>query len=269
MLMKSRPAFWRILYRIPLILVHVGIALPLTMLTFIPPGPWIRFNGRALNRHMQCWWSGTTCRIFGLRRRLNGAFSDGPEMIAANHISWLDIQVLHSFSQMGFVAKAEIQRWPLAGWIAGFGETVYHSRGSHDSASMVSAEMSKRLNEGRKVAIFAEGGILPGDGVKRFHARLFAAAIDSGKPVRPVMVRYLHRSRGSAANRQSERLYPEITFLPDESFIDNFFRLLRQPPCIAEVSVLDPIDSVGKQRRDLAKESQQAVEAAFTRLPQS
>jgi 1-acyl-sn-glycerol-3-phosphate acyltransferase len=132
---------------------------------------------------------------------------------------------------------------------------------------MVAAEMSRRLNEGRKVAIFAEGGILPGDGVKRFHARMFAAAIDSGKPVQPVMVRYLHPSQGSATNGQPERPYPEITFLPKEGFFDNFFRLLRQPACIAEVNVLDLIDPTGKQRRELARESQAAVEAAFTSLP--
>ena len=57
--------------------------------------------------------------------------------------------------------------------------------------------------------------------------------------------------------------YPEITFLPNEHFMANFFRLLRQPPCVAEVAILDPIDPQGKQRRDLASQSQAAVEAAF------
>ncbi len=126
------------------------------------------------------WWSGMTCSIFGLERSITGTFPAGAQLVAANHISWLDIQLLHSVSPMGFVAKAEIQNWKLAGRVATFGDTVFHQRGSHDSSSGVSTLMVQRLQQGRKVAIFPEGGILPGDGVKRFHARMFAAAIESG-----------------------------------------------------------------------------------------
>ena len=100
---------------------------------------------------------------------------------------------------------------------------------------------------------FPEGGILPGDGVKRFHARLFAAAIESGVPVQPVMIRY----------RRDGNHYPGMTFLPGEHFIANFFRLLRQRPCVAELSVLRLIDSNNRQRRDLATASEAAVRAAF------
>jgi 1-acyl-sn-glycerol-3-phosphate acyltransferase len=174
-------------------------------------------------------------------------------LVAANHISWLDIQVLHSIAPMGFVAKAEIGKWPLAGWVAGFGETIYHHRGSHHSASNVVDVMVQRLKAGRKVAIFAEGGILPGEGVKRFHARLFAAAIESESPVQPVMLRYV----------RAGNLYSAITFLPHENFMENFFRLLLQPACTVEVSFAAPIATHGKQRRELASEAQAIVATAF------
>jgi len=219
----------------------------------MPPLSALGIKGRNLNDIMHCWWARNTCRIFGLRRRVSGGFSDDPVLIAANHISWIDILLLHGISPMGFVAKAEIERWPLAGWVARFGDTVFHHRGSHNSASNVSEEMSRRLREGRKVAIFAEGGILPGNGIKRFHARLFSAAIESGTPVQPVMLRYF----------LSGRPYHDITFRPGESFIANIFRLLRQPICTAEVQILPVIPPRGKQRRDLAKEAQAAVESAF------
>ena len=252
-----KPSFgsWRLLYRLPALLLHLAISLPVTLLCFTPPGRAIRVGHNGLHEVMQRWWSGSLCRIFGVKRTVEGSFSPGPCLIAANHISWLDIQVLHSISPMGFVAKAEIERWPLAGWVARFGDTVYHRRGSHDSSSNVLEAMRERLDEGKKIAIFAEGGILPGAGVKRFHARLFGAAIDSGAPVQPVMLRY--RSQG--------RPYPEITFLEKEHFMANFFRLLRQPPCTAEVAVLPLIRSGGKQRRVLAQEAQTSVEGAFSR----
>ena len=113
--------------------------------------------------------------------------------------------------------------------------------------------MAQRLNMGSKVAIFAEGGILPGDGVKRFHARMFAAALDTNSPVQPVMVCY----------QRDGRHYPGMTFLPDENFISNFFRLLMQRPCVAELRILQLIHPAGLQRREIARAAEDAVRSAF------
>ncbi len=250
---------WRLVYRVPWIIGHLLLGLPLTLLSFLPPGKAIKIRGRSLNEFMLCWWAANICRIFGVRRRVSGHFAEGPVLIVANHISWLDIQLLHSISPMGFVAKAEIEQWPLVGWLARFGDTVFHHRGSHDSASSAVGAMTERLKAGRKVAVFAEGGVLPGDGIKRFHARLFAAAIDSATPVQPVMLRYM----------RSGQNYREIRFTPGEQFLTNFFRVLRQPACIAEVMILPAINPEGKLRRELAGEAQAAVEAAFgSEMPQ-
>jgi len=154
---------------------------------------------------------------------------------------------------VSFVSKAEINTWPVVGLLARSGGTLFHQRGSHDSASGVAAVMAERLEAGGRVAIFPEGGILPGHGVKRFHGRMFAAAIATGVPVQPVMLRYL-RDGGHD---------PDMTFLPGEHFVGNFFRLLRQGPCIAHIEVLPEIRTVGKQRREVAAEAEAAVRAAF------
>jgi len=238
-------------------MLHFVIGLPLTLLSFLPLFRGLKISGRGLSEIMHCWWAGQTCRIFGLQRKVRGAFADGPLLIAANHISWIDILLLHGISPMGFVAKAEIRNWPLTGWLARIGDTVFHQRGSGDSASNVVEVMTRRLEEGRKVAVFAEGGILPGKGIKRFHARLFAASINSGKPVQPVMLRYFLAGQP----------YDDITFRQGESFPASVFRLLRQPVRTAEVQILPLIMPHGKQRRELAGEAQAAVEAAFDSEP--
>jgi 1-acyl-sn-glycerol-3-phosphate acyltransferase len=246
-------AYLRLLYRFPWFLLHLLIGTPITVLLQYPFGQRIRLGGRPLAETTLRAWGWMTCRIFGLRIRADGAFPPGAQLVAANHISWIDIPLLHSQSQLGFVAKAEIQGWPVIGYMARVGGTVFHRRGSHDSASGVAAVMGERLREGGKVAIFPEGGILPGHGIKRFHGRMFAAAIETGVPVQPVMVRYL---------RQGEYAR-DITFLPGEHFVGNFFRLMRQPPCIAEVAILPAIDPAGMQRRPLASAAESAVRAAF------
>ena len=37
----------------------------------------------------------------------------GNLLILANHVSWLDIFVLHSLRPSRFIGKSELKRWPL------------------------------------------------------------------------------------------------------------------------------------------------------------
>jgi 1-acyl-sn-glycerol-3-phosphate acyltransferase len=251
--MMELPGILRLIYRLPFLLLHLCIATPVTVLCQGSTGRSIQLAGQPFNEFLSCWWSRMICRIFGIRRRISGEFTPGAQLVTANHISWIDIALLHSFTAMGFVAKAEINSWPLLGILARAGGSVFHQRGNHDSSSGVAAAMAERLRENRKVAIFPEGGILPGEGVKYFHARLFAAVIETEVPIQPVMLRYL---------RDGSR-YDEITFLPGEHFMANFFRLLMQKSCTADVNVLPLIESAGKQRRQLAGEAEGAVRAVF------
>jgi len=253
MAVANRIGVLRLLYRVPWFGLHVLLGTPLTVVCQAPPFKAFSIGKRSVAETMLTWWSRTLCRIFGLRRRVTGALEPGAQLVAANHISWIDIPLLHSVAAMGFVAKAEIESWPVVGWLAYLGETVFHRRGSHDSASDVVTAMAASLGAGRRVAIFPEGGILEGEGVKRFHARMFGAAIESGAPVQPVMLRY---------SRSGVR-YDDITFRPREHFLANFFRLMMQPGCLAEVVLLAPIATSEKPRRQLAAEAEAAVREAF------
>ena len=245
--------FLRLLYRVPWFALHVLLGTPLAVLAQMALFKSIPMGRRPLGEVMLTWWAGMICRIFGLDRRLRGELQPAPQLVAANHISWIDILLLYSVAGMGFVAKSEIGDWPVVGWLAQLGDTVFHRRGSHDSASGVVAVMTERLQAGDRIAIFPEGGILDGAGVKRFHARMFGAAINAAAPVQPVMLRF---SRAGA-------LYEDITFRPGEHFLANFFRLLAQPRCIAEVEFLPPVAPAGKQRRQLAEEAETAVRRAY------
>ena len=245
--------YLRLFYRIPWLLFLVLVGTPVTVLAHHRPFRDIRVGKKTMVEVISQWWSRSVCGIFGLRLQVLGTPQPGPQLFAANHISWIDIPVMHSYVSMGFVSKAEIEKWPAVGYLARIGGTVFHHRGSHDSASGAATLMSERLREGGNVAIFPEGGILPGDGVKRFHGRMFAAAIETGAPVQPVMLRYLRDGKHEH----------DMSFRPGEHFLANFFRLLRQQPCVAEVVLLPRLESAGKQRRPLAAEAEALVRAAF------
>lgn len=187
--------------------------------------------------------------LFGISLRSTGVPLEGSALIAANHISWLDILALHANGAMGFVGKAEIQQWPVFSFIARAGGTIFHQRGCHDSAADVTTMMAQRLKEGRRVVIFPEGGILPGAEVRVFHARMFRAAVDAACPVQPAMVRYIRNGRRD----------DDILFRDGESMLSNFARVLSRPGAEAEVHFLPPISSIDQPRRALAEAARAAV----------
>ena len=187
--------------------------------------------------------------FFGIRVQTVGKPVEGAVLFTANHISWLDIPVLHAACAMGFVAKAEINDWPVFSFIARTGGSIFHQRGNHDSAADVSAAMTRRLNEGRAVTIFPEGGIKPGSDVRVFHARMFRAAVDAGCPVQPVSLCYMRDGQKD----------DEVSFRVGENMLTNLFRQLARPVSIAQVTILPPNDATDQPRRFLAESARAAI----------
>jgi len=245
----------------PLRILLRGLALLLILLTLMPvtvlcQSPWAaarKRGGRGLDERSLGFWSRCLLRVFGVRLLQRGAVVDGPLLVVANHISWLDIMALHGVAAMGFVAKAEIRDWPVLGFLATRGGTIYHRRGSHDSSTGVMHAMLTRLQQGGRVAVFPEGGILPGEHISPFHARMFAVAVEAGCPVQPVMLRYLRDGRRD----------PDLTFLRGENFVGNLFRLLGRPGCLVELVCMAPFAVAGRPRRELAEQAFKLINEAY------
>ena len=177
----------------------------------------------------------------------------GAVMFVANHVSWIDIELMHSQRMMGFVAKAEISRWPLVGWLASRGGTIYHHRGSNDSLHGVMHQMVQRLEQGLAVGVFPEGRTTRGDAIATFHARIFQPAVLAKVPAQPVALKY--GARGSAQTI--------VAFGERENFFQNFVRLLGEPGRVAEVHFLEPVESTPEARRRMAEESRARIVAAL------
>jgi 1-acyl-sn-glycerol-3-phosphate acyltransferase len=154
---------------------------------------------------------------------------------------------------MCFVAKAEIGRWPLVGWLASRAGTIYHQRGSGHSLAAVMERMVVRLREGKPVAVFPEGGTGAGDRVRTFHARIFQVAVDAQVPVQPVALLYGNDHRQDAA----------VAFGPGESFLANFLRVLGGPGMVAEVHFCAPVDNDAEGRRRTAEAARERIVEAL------
>ncbi|HVR81542.1 MAG TPA: lysophospholipid acyltransferase family protein [Luteimonas sp.] len=244
----------RYLYRVPLLLWHMLIDLPLVLLLITPLTAALQVAGERLDHRLIRAWSAGVMRVCGFRLRRRGTPLPGATVFVANHVSWVDIVALHSQRTMGLVAKHEIAGWPLVGWMATRGETIFHRRGSSASLGGVLHEMLARLRAGRSVGVFPEGRTRDGHEVGPFHARIFLAAVEAGAPVQPVALRY--GVRGGAQTT--------VAFQPGENFVGNFFRLLGEPARLAEVHFLEPIaPGAAEGRRGIAELARERIVAAM------
>ncbi len=244
----------RYLWRVPQLLLHIVMGILVCALI-------VRWNQRALMQQGRepfahraiRWWSTRLLRIFGMRSVRIGQPLHDPVLFVANHTSWTDIELLYSQRVACFVAKAEIARWPLIGWMAANGGTIFHRRGSNHSLSSVMQVMVERLRGGRSVAVFPEGGTGYHGVLKVFHARIFQAALDAAVPVQPVALRFVRHGR---------RII-DAGFREHESFVQNILRLLGGAPMDAEVHFLEPVPPSPDARRRMAELSRERIAAAL------
>lgn len=248
----------RYLWRVPLVLVHIVLGILLCGLLLSWTQQVVMKNGREPFAHrMIRAWSVALLRIFGMRARRFGQAQRDPVLFVANHTSWIDITMLHSQRAACFVAKAEIAGWPLIGWLASSGGTIFHRRGNNHSLSTVMQVMVERLRAGRSVAVFPEGGTGYNGVLKVFHARIFQAALDADVTVQPVALRFARNGR---------RLV-NAGFREGESFFSNIVRLLGEPPMDAEIHFLVPVPAMPDARRHMAELSRERIAAALDDKP--
>ncbi|MCX7545328.1 lysophospholipid acyltransferase family protein [Marinicella gelatinilytica] len=181
---------------------------------------------RQLNQWVVTFWSRLMCAIMGLEIKIYGDKPVSPVMLVANHVSWLDIPIIHSFILAGFVAKHEIKYWPVLGWLAMAGDSVFLNRGNSQSRKAVLTQLKKRLTQGRSVAIFPEGTVTDGSYLRPFHRQLIHAAVETRTPIVPVAIKFL--------NQEGQR-EARVGFIDDEPFLQHVFRILQLPHTTVEI----------------------------------
>ena len=74
------------------------------------------------------------CRSILFILRIQVFFKDdhikNVRLICCNHVSWLDVVVLHAYTGCAFVAKKEVQAWPLVGLLGHYNGTLFVDRSS-------------------------------------------------------------------------------------------------------------------------------------------
>ena len=196
-------------------------------------------------------WARGMLRIIGIEVRVKGHPAAGPVLMASNHISWLDILVMHAACHCRFVAKSEIRSWPLVGVLTTGGGSLYIERASNRDAMRVVHQMAEALQQGQVLAVFPEGGTGDGTTLLPFHANLLQAAIAVDAPIQPIALQFLD------AQTQQVSLAP--CYHHDDTLLSSLWRTLCAPPLLAQVRYGESQHAQGRSRRVWAQDLQATV----------
>lgn len=155
------------------------------------------FAGCRRRDRLNAIWSRQMLRLLGIR--LETAVDESGirgGLLVCNHISFVDIFVINALMPSRFVAKQDIERWPLIGWLCRHGETIFIERGSRQAAQRTRERMQQALAQGKRVVVFPEGTTTAGDQVLPFHAALLQSAIDANAELHVMAISY-HGGDGS------------------------------------------------------------------------
>ncbi len=197
-------------------------------------------------RHARiAWWSAKTLRLMGLRLQAQGSFRPGAKLVVANHVSWIDIMVIHALCpQARFVSKADVQRWPLLNRLVAAGDTLYIEREKRRDALRVVHQMAQALQAGDTVAVFPEGTTGDGRSLLPFHANLLQAAISTATPVQPVALRF-----SDALHAVS----PAAMFVGETTLAQSLWLLANGDDMVVHLQVLPAEATVHADRRALSE----------------
>lgn len=176
-------------------------------------------------------------------------------LLVANHVSFIDIFVIDAVLPSTFVAKSDVARWPLIGWLCRRTETVFIERGSHKAAQRARQQMAAALGAGRRLALFPEGTTTAGDRLLPFHAALFQSAIDAPAPIHALALSY----RGGDGARSAAPVY-----IDEISLLSCLISVLEARGLVAHVALAASFAPPLADRRHLAQRAHQAVAAALT-----
>ncbi len=206
-----------------------------------------------------CWLLGVKVDVCG-----KDAGADGRRVLyVSNHVSYLDICVLRSCSDVRFVARGDMKSWPFFGLLSRFNETLFFARNGTEAKRQVEV-LSEAIGSGGKgmnVLVFPEGTTGGGRCPLAFKTSLFQGVVESAEEGRDVYLQPIslhYRALNNMSLTQFERDF--VAWVGDEGFYPHVERCLGLG-CITVEVVFHDARKVekGDDRKFLASWSEERV----------
>lgn len=227
-------------------------------LVWVAPGT----RGRWLARLTQTW-ARTLLWSFDLQVMCSRPPAIVPErhcLLVSNHQSYLDILIIAAHCPALFVAKSEVSRWPLLGWLANLGGTIFIERANTRSNVRAVYRVSRNLRQGVNVLVFPEGTTSDGTRVLPFEPLFFAAARRAAVPVQAMTINY------TAVNDAplNDLTRDWLCWHGEMDFVRHFWHLLGLRSAAAQLWLHEPLtDARVSTARALAQQAQATIATAF------
>ena len=242
----------------------------LTLICLLPQ--WIarKFN-LAMRKRIPRFYHNTLCKLIGIRVQVLGEPLKGGGLLLANHSSWLDIVILSGICPLVFVAKSEVNGWPLFGLLARLQNTIYVHRGEKARALSDRDTIRERIKSGDGIIIFPEGTSSDGNRVLPFKSALLSAAElplgegndgDAHTQVQPVSLGYV-ANYGIPMGRETRPFY---AWYGDMDLLPHLWKAFASGPLDVVVEFHKPLTvGEGGGRKQLAQRAERAVRAGLMR----
>lgn len=171
-----------------------------------------------------------------------------PGLIVSNHLSYLDILLHAAVGPRIFVSKSEVRTWPLLGWLARCGGTIFIVRGSRSGATEAAIAIEYALRSGVTVVLFPEGTSTDGTTLLPFHPFLFEPAVEAESMVTTTAISY----------EADDALERDLCFYGDTRFVSNLLEVLDHRSIRGRIR-FDPKPRVYSNRRHAANDTWERV----------
>ncbi|MBA3695611.1 MAG: 1-acyl-sn-glycerol-3-phosphate acyltransferase [Methylotenera sp.] len=211
---------------------------------------------KPIKLYLISWWCRHLLAAFNIQVITKGhpppVTTLGNTMFVGNHVSWADIHALNSLVPVKFIAKSEIQDWPIFGYLAKVNALFIDRTKRYDAARIVNIA-AQSLQAGDNLCLFPEGTTTDGTVMKPFKSSLIQAAIQAKATIWPFAIRY-PRPDGS--------INTDMAYAGDITLPQSMKAVLQQKKPVVELTFLTPIvvdDTVTQDRRALTLQTEQLI----------
>lgn len=199
-------------------------------------------------------WSKVFALIFNIHFRVKGKPPTAPFILVSNHLSYIDILPMFINMRCTFVAKKEVESWPVLGYMVKKTGVIFVDRSVKRDVTRVNKLLEKSLNEYQGIVLFPEGTTTGGDNVLPFRSSLLDFPASESIPVYYSAIQYRTSGEDPPAD-ESVCFYGAR-----DPFHKHVFKLAgnRRIDCRVVYSE-DPVQI--KDRKELAEKLQMKVKA--------